>query len=272
MRANARCGRPDRRGRLRRRCARRRAARPPARARLHGRGRLFDALGARHRAGGPVRRARRVARAAQRARQERQACAMSFAAPVTLRGQHASLEPLRAEHAPALAEAVRDGELWKLWYTTIPRPDGMAAEIERRLDLQAKGSMLPFAVLDAAGIRGGHDHLHEHRCRPPARRDRIHLVRSACAAHAAEHRMQADAAHARVRERCSASRSSSARIASTPRAAARSSGSARSSTACCARINARATARLRDTAVYSITGAEWPTVKTHLQWQLRRAR
>jgi hypothetical protein len=29
---------------------------------------------------------------------------------------------------------------------------------------------------------------------------------------------------------------------------------------------------LRDTAVYSITAAEWPTVKTHLEWQLLRPR
>jgi RimJ/RimL family protein N-acetyltransferase len=29
---------------------------------------------------------------------------------------------------------------------------------------------------------------------------------------------------------------------------------------------------LRDTAVYSITAPEWPTVKTHLQWQLVKPR
>ena len=40
--------------------------------------------------------------------------------PVTLRGQHASLVPLTPAHGPALAEAARDGELWKLWYTTVP--------------------------------------------------------------------------------------------------------------------------------------------------------
>jgi N-acetyltransferase len=41
---------------------------------------------------------------------------------------------------------VKDGELWKLWYTTIPAHEGMNAEIERRLGLQEKGSMLPFAI------------------------------------------------------------------------------------------------------------------------------
>jgi N-acetyltransferase len=71
---------------------------------------------------------------------------MTFAAPVTLRGEHVTLEPLAVAHAEDLREAVKDGELWKLWYTTIPAPEGMNAEIERRLGLQEKGSMLPFAI------------------------------------------------------------------------------------------------------------------------------
>jgi RimJ/RimL family protein N-acetyltransferase len=41
--------------------------------------------------------------------------------------------------------------LWRLWYTAVPSPDGMAAEIDRRLGLQATGSMLPFTVFDADG-------------------------------------------------------------------------------------------------------------------------
>src|SRR5205814_4722871 len=75
--------------------------------------------------------------------------------PLTLSGKHATLVPLDRSHAAALAEAVRDGELWTLWYTSIPSPERMAAEIERRLGLQAQGSMLPFAVLDAAGTPVG---------------------------------------------------------------------------------------------------------------------
>ena len=55
--------------------------------------------------------------------------------PVTLSGTHAQLVPLAVEHAAALTEAVKDGELWKLWYTAIPTPEGMVAEIERRLGL-----------------------------------------------------------------------------------------------------------------------------------------
>ena len=47
---------------------------------------------------------------------------MSWPAPVRLAGTQAALEPLAREHEAGLVEAVRDGELWKLWYTAIPAP------------------------------------------------------------------------------------------------------------------------------------------------------
>jgi RimJ/RimL family protein N-acetyltransferase len=73
---------------------------------------------------------------------------MGFAVPVSLHGQHVSLVPLASSHHDDLIEAVRDGELWTLWYTTIPAPDRVRAEIERRLELQKQASMLPFAVIE----------------------------------------------------------------------------------------------------------------------------
>ena len=76
---------------------------------------------------------------------------MKFSDPVTLQGKHASLVPLTMVHHDGLCEAVRDGELWKLWYTSIPTPEAMVKEIDRRLGLQHLGSMNPFCVLDAKG-------------------------------------------------------------------------------------------------------------------------
>ncbi len=73
--------------------------------------------------------------------------------PTTLAGQHVELVPLSRDHRDGLAAAVRDGELWRLWYTSIPAPDRMEAEIERRLGLQAAGSMLPFTVVERPGGR-----------------------------------------------------------------------------------------------------------------------
>lgn len=71
-------------------------------------------------------------------------------APAVLEGRIARLEPLSQAHRASLIEAVKDGELWRLWYTFIPSPEKMKAEIDRRLALREAGSMLPFAVIDLA--------------------------------------------------------------------------------------------------------------------------
>ncbi|MCX2747106.1 GNAT family protein [Arthrobacter sp. MI7-26] len=76
---------------------------------------------------------------------------MTLIAPVTLDGRFVTLEPLSTEHHDGLVDAAKDGELWKLWYTSVPSPEGMAAEIGRRLALQEQGSMLPFATRLKAG-------------------------------------------------------------------------------------------------------------------------
>jgi N-acetyltransferase len=78
----------------------------------------------------------------------RQGRVMGFTDSVSLHGRLVSLVPLGASHHDDLVEAVKDGELWELWYTSVPAPDGVRAEIERRLGLQARGSMIPFAVID----------------------------------------------------------------------------------------------------------------------------
>jgi RimJ/RimL family protein N-acetyltransferase len=71
---------------------------------------------------------------------------MAWLEPVTLKGTHATLEPLGREHHDALVEAAKDGELWKLWYTSVPAPDKMLANLDFRLNWQKEGGMLPFVV------------------------------------------------------------------------------------------------------------------------------
>lgn len=73
---------------------------------------------------------------------------MTALVPVELTGEIVRLEPLSHDHAAGLVEATKDGELWKLWYTSVPTPDGMEAEIDRRLVLQDAGTMIPFATRD----------------------------------------------------------------------------------------------------------------------------
>lgn len=73
-------------------------------------------------------------------------------APVTLTGRLVELRPLEPSHHDGLLEALREGDLWQTaWYTSIPTPDGLEAEIERRLDLGRRGEMVPFTAFDSAG-------------------------------------------------------------------------------------------------------------------------
>ncbi|MGE5712945.1 MAG: GNAT family N-acetyltransferase, partial [Betaproteobacteria bacterium] len=71
-------------------------------------------------------------------------------APVTLEGHEVRLEPLAREHHDGLVAAARDGELWKLWYTSVPEPGQTHAYISAALAGQDAGHMLPWAVRDLA--------------------------------------------------------------------------------------------------------------------------
>jgi N-acetyltransferase len=73
--------------------------------------------------------------------------------PVTLEREGVRLEPMMPDHAPALEAAAADGELWKLWYTSVPDRGGMARYIEDALTGQHKGHMLPWVVRDLASGR-----------------------------------------------------------------------------------------------------------------------
>lgn len=71
---------------------------------------------------------------------------MAFVEPVTLNGEHATLEPLEAKHEAALSEAAADGELWRLWYTSVAAPDRIGDYIARALDMRERLGAMPFAV------------------------------------------------------------------------------------------------------------------------------
>ena len=87
---------------------------------------------------------------------------MKFSDSVTLQGKYASLVPLTMAHHDGLCEAVKDGELWKLWYTSIPSPETMKKEIDRRLGLQQLGAMNPFLCFGCKRHARRHDNLHEY--------------------------------------------------------------------------------------------------------------
>lgn len=64
-----------------------------------------------------------------------------------LKSRTICLHPLRHDHADALAEAAADGELWELWFTSVPRPDTVGKYIDDALNEQAAGRALPFVVV-----------------------------------------------------------------------------------------------------------------------------
>jgi RimJ/RimL family protein N-acetyltransferase len=69
-----------------------------------------------------------------------------FLEPVTLTGDHVVLEPLAPGHEAGLARAAADGELWRLWYTSVPPPDLTGEYIGAALEMREQAGALPFAV------------------------------------------------------------------------------------------------------------------------------
>jgi RimJ/RimL family protein N-acetyltransferase len=69
-------------------------------------------------------------------------------APVVLERHAIRLEPLSYEHRDALADAAADGELWRLWYTSVPDRASTQTYIADALKGQDAGHMLPWAVRD----------------------------------------------------------------------------------------------------------------------------
>ena len=197
---------------------------------------------------------------------------MPWPEPLTLRGTHAILEPLSHAHHDALVEAVRDGELWNLWYTLIPHADTMRAEIDRRLELQRQGSMLPFAVLDpASGAAVGmttymNIEAEHHRLEIGSTWYRKSVQRSAlnteCKLMLLLHAFEVlDCIAVEFRTHYFNVQSRRA----IERLGAKLDGILRN--------HRRSTdGTLRDTCVYSIICSEWPTVKSNLQFQLSRRR
>lgn len=192
-------------------------------------------------------------------------------APITLSDTAVTLAPLSQDHSADLIEAAADGELWKLWYTMIPSPDGVVAEIDRRLGLMDKGSMLPFAILSPEGkavgmttymnidaankrLEIGSTWYRRSVQRGPMNTQAKRLLLT----HAFE-ALGCNAVEFRTHFMNHQSRAAIERLG------AKLDGVLRSHMV-------MADGSLRDTCVYSILAHEWPTVKTHLSWQLEKPR
>jgi RimJ/RimL family protein N-acetyltransferase len=195
---------------------------------------------------------------------------MIWPEPVTLRGKTATLVPLSGAHHDDLVVATRDGELWKLWYTFVPSPEAMQDEIARRLNLQQKGAMLPFAVVEnATGKAVGMTTY----MNIDAVNRRVEIGSTWYAKRVQRSRLNTECklmllAHAFETLECIA-------------VEFRTSFFNQQSRRAIERLGAKLDGILRnhmilpegarrDTCVYSIIENEWPSVRTHLTFQLRR--
>ncbi|CRL10959.1 Putative ribosomal N-acetyltransferase YdaF [Phaeobacter italicus] len=186
-----------------------------------------------------------------------------WASPLSLTGKTVSLVPLSQDHASDLAEAAADGDLHQLWYTTVPAPQDVSAEITRRLTLQDSGSMAPFAILDRSGLAVGMTTYMN--IDAPNRRLEIGStwyrrsvqrsgINTECKRLMLTHAFETlDAIAVEFRTH---------RLNRQSRAAIERLGAQLDGILRAHMILANGT--LRDTAVYSITAAEWPTIRAHL--------
>ncbi len=197
---------------------------------------------------------------------------MSWIAPLRLEGRHVTLLPMRREHHDGLVEAATDGALWELWYTSVPRPEEMEADIAQRLAWQEEGSMVPFTVTetDSGAVLGmtsfGHIDAATRRLEIgwtwyAARSQRSAVNTEAkrlLLGHAFEV-LDCIAVELRTHVLNAQSRRAIERIGAKLDGILRHHRLARDGT-------------LRDTCVYSIVAPEWPAVRSHLDWQMERPR
>nr|WP_314626810.1 GNAT family protein [uncultured Noviherbaspirillum sp.] len=194
---------------------------------------------------------------------------MAFIEPVTLTGRHAQLEPLAAGHHDALVDAASDGELWKLWYTSVPSPETMRSWLEAALSMRAHDE-LAFVIRD---LRDGSIVGSTRYFRVDAASRRLEIGHTWYARRAQRTGINTEAkllllGHAFDALNCIAvefrthwmNHQSRAAIA---RLGAKQDGVLRNH-------QRMPDGTLRDTVVFSIIDAEWPTVKRHLQYKLER--
>ena len=193
-------------------------------------------------------------------------------APVSLAGRYVELVPLSEDHHDGLQNAVRDGELWRLWYTSAPSPEEMTGEIRRRLALQALGTMLPFTVIDRSRNRvaGMTTYMNVDTVGP-----RVEIGSTWTAQSVQKTGLNTEAkllllTHAFDTLDCLAVEFRTHFLNQQSRRAIERLGARLDGVLRCHQRAKDGT--LRDTCVYSIVPSEWPAVRSHLTWQLDRPR
>ena len=187
--------------------------------------------------------------------------------PVILEFNGVRLEPLALQHADGLRAAAEDGELWKLRITSVPEPQNVESYIRAALEMPGR---LPFAVIDASsgavmGSTSYHDIL-------PAV-DRVEIgwtwyAKSRQRSHVNTSCKLLLLSHAFDTLGCAVvglrtDNFNFASQAAIERLGAKKDGVIRHHAP-------RRDGTVRDTVIYSILRGEWPEIKSHLHYKLRR--
>ncbi|MEZ0163382.1 GNAT family N-acetyltransferase [Kineococcus sp. LSe6-4] len=193
-----------------------------------------------------------------------------IADPVPLTGDRVALEPLSAAHAHGLRAVVAEDDLHRTWYTRIPAPEQVDAEIERRVRLQREGTMAPWAVrrLDTGAVCGTTTFMNVQAdvprveigstfYAPSAQRTGINAETKLLLLTRAFEDLRCIAVEFRTHWHNHASRAAIARLG------AHQDGVLRSH-------QVLPDGSLRDTVVFSIVAAEWPAVRAGLRHRLAR--
>jgi N-acetyltransferase len=193
----------------------------------------------------------------------------AWAKPVALAGRHAALEPLAESHAEEMRAALAGAELAAAWYTNVPDPSGVEAYIAAALAAQARGQALPFAVRDAAGELVGSTRYYDLDAAVP----RLSIGYTWYAPKAQRTGVNTEAkllllGHAFETLGCVAVAFETSWFNQASRAAIARLGAKQDGVLRGHRRHADGT--VRDTVVFSIIDAEWPAVKSHLQYKLAR--
>ena len=197
---------------------------------------------------------------------------MAFIEPVTLEGWHVTLEPLAREHEADVQRAAADGELWQLWYTSVPAPDKTVGYIDTALRMREELGAMPFAVRDnvSAEIVGCTRYFNVDTANRRleightwyATRVQRTAINTECKllllAHAFE-KLKCIAVEFRTHWFNHASREAIARLGAKQDGVLRNHQIAPDGS-------------YRDTVVFSIIESEWPAVKRHLIFLLERPR
>jgi N-acetyltransferase len=192
--------------------------------------------------------------------------------PITLEGFGVRLEPLARDHHDGLVGAASDGELWKLWFTSVPSPEEAHAYISAAHSGQEAGHMLPWAVRDLTtntivGSTRFHDIVTaidrvEIGYTWYARRCHKTHVNTACKLLLLGHAFESLGCKVVGLRTDNFNFASQAAIEAL---GAKKDGVIRHHAA-------RRDGSVRDTVIYSVLVAEWPDVKRHLELRLARHR